>query len=169
MIENISSSIKLAMFFAKILKDPEQAIIGAIDDFKNEDNANVSELKASLCKKLECENINIVPGDECVYIEFSGIQKPLDIFTINIVGYVYKILDKTKLLISMFAPDINIEEVLKELSVTYNEIENNVLIEFPIKGDIVALEVKYISEEHIASIEIPIKSDKVLEKLKEMQ
>lgn len=169
MLENIAYGIKLAMFVASLLKDPEESIVKVIDDFKNEDNANVSELKESLCKKLECENINIVPGEECVSIEFSGIQKPLDIFTINIVEYVYKLLDKTKLIISMFAPDINIEEVLKQLSVTHNKIENNAIIEFPIKGATVALEVKYNPEEKIASIEIPVKSEKVLSKLKDMR
>ena len=169
MIENIASGIKLAMFVGKVLKDPEQAIVDVIDDFKNEDNANVSELKEALCKKLECENINIVPGDTCVSLEFIGTKEPLDIFAINLVGYVYKLLDKIKLLISMFAPDIDIEEILKGLSVTHNEIDNTVLIEFPAKGDIVALEVKYNIEEKTASIEIPIKSERVLNKLKEMK
>ena len=169
MNKSLTLGIKIAMFIGKLIKDPEQAAIDAIDDFRNEDNANIADIKLSLCKKLECDNINIVPGEECVSVEFVGIEKPLDEFAIYLVGYVYKLLDKTKLLISMFAPDINIEEILKELSVTYNEIENNVLIEFPIKGDMVSLEVKYNPEEKIASIEIPVKSEKVLSKLKDMR
>ena len=168
MNKSLTLGIKIAMFIGKLIKDPEQAAIDAIDDFRNEDNANIADIKLSLCKKLECDNINIVPGEECVSVEFVGIEKPLDEFAIYLVGYVYKLLDKTKLLISMFVPDINIEEVLKGLSVTHNEVDNSALIEFPVKGDIISLEVKYDLEENIASIEIPIKSDKILEKLKEM-
>ena len=168
--ENIASGLKLAMFIASIIKNPEEAMLKVIDDFSDTENSELSELKASLCKKIECDSINIVAGEECVSVEFSGIRKPLDVFAIDLVGYVYNLLDKVKMFIDPFLPEgVSINKTLNNLSVVHNEITNNVMIKFPVKEDTLSLEVKYGPEEKIASIEIPIKSEKVLNKLKDMK
>lgn len=168
--QNIASGLKLSIWLARVLANPEEEIIRMLNDFSNEDNSEISELKTSLCKKLECDNINIIPDESSIIIEFQGIKKPLDVFAVNLVGYTYNLLDKVKMFINPFLPEgININEILNNLSVTHNEITNTCLIEFPTNEDIISLEVKYEPETNTASIEIPIHSEKVLEKLKDMR
>lgn len=168
-LENMASGIKLAIFLARVLKNPEEEAIKVIEEFSDTSNSEISELKTSICTKLECDNINIAPGEDCITIEFIGIKKPIDVFAVNIVGFVYKLLDKMKMFISVLIPNVDIEYTLNNLSVTHDEIDNTVIIVFPGKEGVVSLDVKYIPEDNMASIEIPIHSEKVLAKLKEMK
>lgn len=169
-LAEISEGIKLALFLAGIIRNPEEALLKAIDDFRHTDNTEITEIKESLCKKLECDDINIVPAETSISIEFVGIQNSLDVFAVNIVGFVYKLLDKMKMFIYPFLPEgVDINNTLNNMSVIHNEISNNVTIEFPGRNSMVSLEVKYEVARSIASIEIPIKSEKILSKLRDMR
>lgn len=169
-LENIVGGLKLAMVLASVFKNPEEAILKAIEDFRNTDNSEMTKIKESLCKKLECDDINIKPGETSIFIEFQGIEKPLDVFAINLVGFAYKLIKKMNMFITPFLPSgIDINNILKQLSVTNNETTNIVTIEFPGRTGMITLEMYYVSEREIASIEIPFKSERVLNKLKEMQ
>lgn len=170
MLENLADGLKIAMFLGSIMRDPENAVLKIIDDFSESNNSEISELKESICTKIECEDIRIVPCESSITVEFVGIQKPLDIFVVNVVSIVYKLLDKMKMIISPFLHEgVNIDETLKGLSIIHNEVNNTTSIEIPRGETIMSLEVKYEEEEKIASIEIPIKSEKILSKLKDMK
>lgn len=168
-IENIASGVKLAIFIARVLKNPEEEAIKIIEEFSDTSNTEISELKSSICKKIECNNINIAPGEDCIIVEFIGIKHPINEFVVNIVGYGYTLIEKMKIFITPFLPGIDIDNNLKQLSVTNNEINNTVTIEFPGREDMILLEANYDPEREAAIINIPIDSEKLLLKLREMQ
>jgi len=169
-MSSIASSLKMAMLLAEAIRNPEDALIKVIDDFSEADNSEVSEIKEGLCKKMECDDMNIVPGDSIISLKFTGVEEPIDDFAVKIAGFVYNLLCKLRPVVSIALPkDVDIDNILHGLSVVNDETKNATFIEIPYKEKMLSLEVKSDIEEKTASIEIPIENERILEKLREIK
>lgn len=167
-ISDIGSGLKLAKFIYSLLTDTEGAIIKVIDDINNTDSDEISEIKTALCKKVNCTDMLIEPGEHGLTLNFIGMKDPIDVFAINIAGFIYKLIDKVKPIVALMVPKEEIEKIMTGLTVIHNETKNTTFIELPHKDNILSLEVKSIPEDNSATIEIPIESERILEKLREM-
>ena len=168
-ISDIGSSIKLAKFIFSLLTDTEGAIIKVIEDINTTDSEEISEIKVALCRKVNCSDMLIEPKEDGLILKFIGMEDSVDVFAVNVVGFIYKLVDKVKPIVALMMPKEEIEKILSTLSVINNEIDNTTFIEVPYKEGIISLEVKSILEDNTATIEIPIESERILAKLKEMK
>lgn len=167
-MSDIFGGLKLAMLVFSIIKDPENALVKIIDDFRSADSDDISNIKSGICKKVKCEDILLEPTDTGVDVKFINIQEPIDVFAVSITSFIFNIATKIEPFAVIIMPDVDIKEMLKRISVVRNDVLNTTSIEIPRGEDIVRLDVNYDPEEKTASIFIPIKSEKVLAKLKEM-
>ena len=167
-ISDIGSGMKLAKIVFSLLTDPEAAIIKIIDDVNNTDSDELSEIKSALSKKVNCTDILIEPKEDGLTLKFIDMKDSVDVFAVNIAGFIYKLVDKVKPIASIVINKEDIEKILSGLSVINNEVDDTTFIEVPYKEGILSLEVK-ITEDNIAMIEIPIESERILAKLKEMK
>ena len=168
-ISSISEGIRIAMLVVSFLRDPEEALIRIVDDFKNADSGDTSAIKEGICKKIKCENITIEPDDSSININFIGTEEPIDIFAVTITSFVLGIATKISPIITIMLPDIEFEKSLSGISVFNNEINNTTFIEIPRKDNTLKLYVESNPDSKTATINIPIESEKVLSKLREMK
>ena len=169
MIDNWINGVRLAKFMFSLITDPEGAIIKIIDDANNAESDDISEIKEALCRKVNCDDILIEPRDDRLTLKFIGMKDSMDVFAINIAGFIYKLLDKVKPIVSLMVPKEEIEKIVNGLSVINNEVDNTTFIEVPYKEATLSLEVKSIPEDDTAVIEIPIESERILMKLRDMK
>ena len=168
-LTDIGSGLKLAKLLFGLITDPEGAVIKIIDDIDSADINEISDVKLALSKKVNCSDILIEPGEQSLTLKFIGMEDPVDVFAINITGFIYKLIDKIKPIATLMIPKEDIEKIMHGLTVINNETDDNTFIELPYKEGILSLEVKSIPEDNTASIKIPIQSERILEKLKEMK
>ena len=168
-IHEITEGIHLAMIFASFLRNPEEALIRIVDDFKNANSGDISSIKEGICKKINCENIALEPTDTGININFIGTEEPVDVFAVTITSFVLNIANKISPIISIMIPDIEFEKSLSGISIIYDDIERTTFIEIPRKDGSLKLHVTYNPGGKTSTINIPIQSEKVLEKLRELK
>ena len=167
-LADIGSSLKIAKFIYSLITDSEGAIIKIIDDINITDSDDISEIKVAVCKKVNCDDMLIEPKEDGITLKFIGMKDSVDVFAVNIAGFIYKLVDKIKPIVSLMVPPEDIERIMTGLTVINDEINNTTFIELPYKEGVLSLDVK-TTEDDTAVIEIPIESERILEKLKEMK
>lgn len=168
MIDNLMGGLKLAKYIFSLISDPEGAVIKIIDDINNTNSDELSEIKTSLSKKVNCDDILIEPKEDGLSLKFIGMKDSVDVFAINIAGFIYKLVGKIKPVVSFMVPKEEIEKIMTGLTVINDETNHSTFIEVPHKDKVLSLEVKNIGDD-TATIDIPIESERILEKLREMK
>ena len=168
-LSSITEGLRIAMLVVSFLRNPEEALIRIVDDFKNADSGDVSNIKDGICKKINCSDITLEPYENGINLNFIGTSESIDTFAVTITSFVLGIATKISPITSIMLPDIEFEKTLKDISIIHNEIDSTTFIEIPRKDGSLKLHITSNPEEKVATIKIPIESEKVLEKLKEMK